>query len=55
MNTFCVLFKLREKLDNCRELLDDATWRNPNVDMDSTDFKLLRKIYNAICEVEDMF
>lgn len=49
------LLKVREKLDECRSILDTEMYSDPTVDLESDDFKLLRKVYDSICSTEDLF
>lgn len=54
MNADRAIFRTIDKLNECREILDDEMYRSGSVDMDSPEFKKLRKIYDAICKVIDL-
>ena len=57
VDTRALLSDLRIKLDNIREDLDSRMYRSKDSFelYDTEEFKLLRQIYNGICQVEDMF
>lgn len=48
------VFKVVDKLNECRDILDCEMYRSGAVDMDSPEFKKLRGIYDAICKVIDL-
>lgn len=54
INLYSISCNLREKLDKCRNYLDYEMYSDPNVNMESEEFKKVRAIYDAICKVEDM-
>lgn len=49
-----VVFKVVDKLNECRTILDDAMYRGGILDMESYEFKKLRSIYDAICKAIDL-
>lgn len=54
MNVARAIFRTADKLNECREILDNEMYRNGPVDMESKEFKKLREIYNAVCKVIDL-
>ena len=55
INLYLTVSQVVNKLDECRDILDTEMYRsNPNVDMNSYEFKKLREIYDAICKVIDL-
>lgn len=46
--------KVTEKLEECRNILDNEMYWKKSVELDSPDFKRLRGIYDAICKVIDL-
>lgn len=48
------IFKVVNKLTECRVILDDVMYHSEEIPMDSEEFKKLRKIYDAICGVIDL-
>ena len=54
MDAIRALYKVADKLKECRTILDDEMYHSGEVDAESKEFKLLRKIYDAICGVLDL-
>lgn len=54
MNAYLTILKIVDKLNECRDILDNEMYRNGPVDIDSSEFKKLRSIYDAICKVIDL-
>lgn len=46
--------KVVEKLEECRDILDDEMYRKGTVEYDSKDFHTLRTIYDSICKTIDL-
>ena len=55
MSSAFAFLKLKEHLDECREIIDSATVRSLESNPNSEEYKLLRKIYDSIAKTEDMF
>ena len=48
------VMKVTEKLEECRNILDNEMYYKASVEFDSPDFNRLRSIYDAICKVIDL-
>lgn len=48
------VMKVTEKLQECRNILDNEMYYKMSVEFDSPDFNKLKNIYNAICKVIDL-
>lgn len=48
------VMKVTEKLQECRNILDNEMYYKRSVELDSPEFEKLRSIYNAVCEVIDL-
>lgn len=46
--------KVVEKLEECRNILDDEMYRKKTVKFNSEDFQTLRAIYDSICKTIDL-
>ena len=46
--------KVVEKLEECRDLLDNEMYRKETVEYGSKDFYTLRTIYDSICKTIDL-
>lgn len=46
--------KVVEKLEECRNILDDEMYRKKIVKFNSEDFQTLRAIYDSICKTIDL-
>lgn len=49
-----IIRKVVEKLEECRDLLDDEMYRKETVAYGSKDFYTLRTIYDSICKTIDL-
>lgn len=49
------LYVVKSKLDDCRGLLNTLMYGDVENPLSEEDFALTRKIYDAICKVEDLF
>jgi hypothetical protein len=48
------VMKVTEKLEECRNILDNEMYWKKSVELNSPEFKKLRSIYDAICKVIDL-
>lgn len=46
------LYKVEDKLKECRQILDDKMYKQR--DCTDSEYKHLRKVYDAICKVMDI-
>ena len=53
-NPIGTLYEIQDKLNECRRILDNEMYCSGSVDINSHDFKMLRKVYDAICRVLDL-
>lgn len=56
--TTAILYKVRDKLNECRKILDDYMYRSGGLSLDSdeafSDLAYCRKVYDSICKTLDL-
>lgn len=50
--TTSILYKVQDKLDECRKILDDYMYRSGGIP--NEDLAYLRKVYDSICKTLDL-